>query len=424
MNNDYESLIASEQAVIGSILVLNDCFDDIDLKPSEFFLETHRTIYAGICNFLTNGEPVDIILLAEHLQKKGNLDRIGGLKYIGELVQNAVSMRTVSSHAKQISKGNKLRKISLLADSLQTAIGQKDDIDSIVDLVDSSLSALIDSTEETFAHVGQAVAEAVDWADSEHKGMSTGLRDLDNLTGGLVNSDLIILAARPSQGKTALVGQIAEHVAKNNSVVFFSLEMSRRQLGARMLQYHTSRVGKSQAIAHLYALNMHIDDKPAITISHIRSQCRKIKRKQGLDLVVVDYLQLMQGKGNNREQEIGEISRGLKAIAKEFDIPVIALSQLSRRCEERLDKRPMMSDLRDSGQIEQDADLILFIYRDETYNPESDLKGLGEVIVRKNRNGSTGDITLQFDGPKTRFSDYNGERILRVVPTKRGGFTI
>ena len=289
-------------------------------------------------------------------------------------------------------------------------------------MVDSSLSALVDDDQDSFAHIGQAVAEAVDWEDSDHKGLSTGLRDLDELTGGFAKGNLIIVAGRPSQGKSAFSMQIAEHVSNKESVIIFSLEMTKREVASRFLKYHESKVGKSQALHHLHSLKLFIDDKAAITLHHIRAQCRKIKRKQGLSMIVVDYLQLMQGKGDNRVQEIGAISRGLKAIAKEFDIPVVALSQLSRKVEERTDKRPLMSDLRDSGEIEQDADLILFIYRDETYHPDTDLKGLGEVIARKNRNGSTGDIDLKFDGATTRFSDFNGDRMdrgLRVIKTDR-----
>ena len=421
--NDH--LIQSEQSVLGSVLCNNDCFDDMELKPSEFFHESHRIIYSGICEFLNAGNAVDLILLAEHLQKRGDLDRVGGLKYIGELVQNAVSTKTVKSHAKKISDGAKRRQLKTLVGELDAALDEHQDIENVLELADSGLSKLVEGDEEeNFAHIGKAVAEAVDWEDAPHQGLMTGLRDLDQLTGGLGKSNMIIIAGRPSQGKSALSMQIAEHVSRNESVIVFSLEMSKREVATRFLRFHEDRVGKSQALSHLYGLKMFIDDKPAITLQHIRSQCRKIKRKQGLSLIVVDYLQLMQGNGDNRNQEIGAMSRGLKSIAKEFDIPVIVLSQLSRKVEERSDKRPLMSDLRDSGEIEQDADLILLIYRDETYNQNSDYKGLAEIICRKNRNGSIGDITTKFDGATTRFSDHNGERILRSVKKQERGFTI
>jgi replicative DNA helicase len=220
-------------------------------------------------------------------------------------------------------------------------------------------------------------------------------------------------------GKSSLAMQIAEHVSKTDTVAVFSLEMSKREIGTRMLSFHTANVGRSEAVAHLVGLKMHIDDKPAVTVSHVRSQCRKIKRKHGLSMIVIDYLQLMQGDGDNRNQEIGSISRGLKSLAKEFDVPVVALSQLSRKVEERADKRPMMSDLRDSGEIEQDADLIIFIYRDEVYHPETEFKGLAEILIRKNRNGATGDVTTSFNGSVTRFLDYSGKPILRSVQTRK-----
>ena len=421
MNNDY--LIQSEQSVIGSVLRLNDCFDDMELRPEEFLNESHRIIFTGICEFLNVGKPVDLILLAEHLDKQGKLDHVGGLKYIGEMVQNAVSMKTVKYHAKKISDGHKLRKLKQLVGTLGAVIEEGADVDQIVEIAESGLAGILDDSEEDrLTHISKAVAEAVDWEESGQKGLSTGLRDLDRQINGFKNSELIIIAGRPSMGKSALAFQIAEHVANRESVIIFSLEMSRRQVAARFLKFHEDRIGKSQAIGHLYGLKMHMDATPAITLGYIRSKCRSQKRKNGLSMIVVDYIQLMRGEGDNRNQEIGSISRGLKSIAKEFDIPVVALSQLSRRVDDRSDKRPIMSDLRESGEIEQDADVILFIYRDEVYHKNTDDKSLAEIICRKNRNGSIGDITTKFIGETTRFSDFNGERLLRVVPKEIRAF--
>jgi len=197
--------------------------------------------------------------------------------------------------------------------------------------------------------------------------------------------------------------------------------MSRRQIAQRMIKHHNSMIGKSQAVSHLYQLKMHTDDRPGINLGHIRSRCRNVKRKHGLSMIVVDYIQLMRGDGDNRNQEIGSITRGLKSIAKEFNVPVVALSQLSRKVDERSDKRPIMSDLRESGEIEQDADVILFIYRDEVYNKDDiDVKGLAEILCRKNRNGSIGDVVTRFTGDTTRFSDFNGQFIHKSVKQKRG----
>jgi len=412
--------IEHEQTVLGCLLVDNDCFDDIDLKTHEFSVGCHRTIYAAISEFLDAGKPVDLILLAEHLDKQGTLESVGNLKYIGGLVQNAASTKTIKSHAKRISEAHKRGKLKELVSTLGNMVDSREDIDRITEAVEAGLTSLAEGTEEeTFTHIKKAVADAIDWEDSDEKGLSTGLRDLDWMTKGFKNSELIIIAGRPSMGKSTLAFQIAEHVANKEPVIIFSLEMSRRQVAARFLKYHENRVGKAQAVNHLYSLNLHIEEKPAITLGHIRSKCREIKRKHGLSMIVVDYLQLMSGEGDNRNQQIGYLSRGLKGLAKEFDMPVVALSQLSRKVDERSDKKPIMSDLRESGEIEQDADVILFIYRDEVYNKETDDKGLAEIISRKNRNGSIGEIVTKFSGELTRFTDFNGERVLRSVPTKK-----
>lgn len=421
MNNDF--LIQSEQSVIGSVLVLNNCFDDISLRPDEFLNESHRIIYSVICEYLNAGKPIDLILLAEHLQKQGKLDHVGGLNYIGAMVENAVSIKTVSAHARKISEGHKLRNLKQLVGTLENLIEEKVDINQIIETAESGLCGILDNSEEQgLVHISKAIAEAVDWEETDEKGLSTGLRDLDRLTNGFKNSELIIVAGRPSMGKSALAFQIAEHVSNRESVIIFSLEMAKRQIAARFLKFHEGRVGRDQAVSHLYGLQLHIDESPAITLGHIRSECRSHKRKYGLSMIVIDYIQLMRGDGDNRTQEIGSISRGLKSIAKEFDIPVIALSQLSRKVDERADKRPLMSDLRESGEIEQDADVILFIYRDEVYHLDTEERGIAEIICRKNRNGATGDVTTKFAGDTTRFSDFNGERLLRVVPRQHRAF--
>ena len=249
-------------------------------------------------------------------------------------------------------------------------------------------------------------------AETELKTIKSGLRDLDELTGGFANGNLVIVAARPSMGKSALCMQIAETASKKHSVAIFSLEMTRREIAARMIKYHRSVMHSDDLVNdHLLRLNMQFDETGSVSLGHIRTMCRRIKRKHGLAMVVIDYLQLMTGEGENRNQEIGAISRGLKSIAKEFDIPVIALSQLSRKVDDRSDRRPIMSDLRDSGEIEQDADMILFIYRDEVYNQDSSAKGTAEIICRKNRNGGVGTRRLTFNGVLTRFGNYDGGEI-------------
>jgi len=424
MTIEHRQALQSEQALIGALLRDNDAIDEINgLKTQAFSREDHQIIFKNIIESIESGKPVDMIILAEELDRKGELKRVGDLDYIGALVQSACASKNVAVHAKSIDKQWKLRRLKALLDDLSNLTESRYDLDHILESAETELFNLLENEDESMiGTLKDAVCEAVDWIDSEQKGVSTGLRDLDRLIGGLCKGNLIIIAGRPSMGKSTCAVQIAENVARNEPVIVFSLEMTKREIGARFLRFHENRVGKSQAIAHSNNLKILIDDKPAITLSHIRSQCRKMKRKHGLGMIVIDYLQLMQSSGDNRNQEIGAISRGLKAIAKEFDIPVIALSQLSRKVDDRADKKPLMSDLRDSGEIEQDADMILFIYRDEVYHQNSDFKGTAEIIVRKNRNGSIGEITTTFNGQLTRFLDYNGQPILRSVKPAKKAF--
>ncbi len=422
--NINDALIESEQTVLGSLLIDNDCFDSIEgLKADAFYREDHRIIFKTIISFIEKNKPVDLILLAEKLQRQGDLERVGNLSYLGALVQGVMTTRNVKAHALKVINQWKLRRLKALLAELGNDVEGRNDIEEILDKAEKGMFELLEGeSESSISHVKDAIIEAVEWEDSDHKGVSTGLRDLDLMTNGFCKSNLIIIAGRPSMGKSALAMQIAENVSHKEHVLIFSMEMSRREIGTRMMRFHGDRVGVSQAIAHASQLKLHIEEKPAITVQHIRSVCRKQKRKHGLSMIVIDYLQLMQGNGDSRTQEIGAISRGLKAISKEFDIPVIALSQLSRKVEERADKRPLMSDLRDSGEIEQDADLILLIYREDEYDKETQNKGIAEIICRKNRNGAKGDVYASFNGATTRFSDYNGRPVLREVSSKSRAF--
>jgi len=418
-----DALIESEQVILGSLLVDNDCIDSLEgLKIDAFYRQDHRLIYKTLIGFIENNKQIDLIILAEELKRNDDLERVGDLQYIGALTQSA-SPRTVKSHANKVINQWKLRRLKALLSELGNDVEGRNDIEEILEKAESGMFELLEGeSESSISHVKDAIIEAVEWEDSDHKGVSTGLRDLDSMTNGFCKSNLIIIAGRPSMGKSALAMQIAENVSHKEHVIIFSMEMSRREIGTRMIRFHGDRVGVSQAIAHASQLKLHIEEKPAITVQHIRSVCRKQKRKHGLSMIVVDYLQLMQGNGDRRTQEIGAISRGLKAISKEFDIPVIALSQLSRKVEERADKRPLMSDLRDSGEIEQDADLILLIYREDEYDKETQNKGIAEIICRKNRNGAKGDVYASFNGATTRFSDYNGRPVLRAVSSKSRAF--
>tara|TARA_R110000772_G_scaffold4573_5_gene16367 strand:- start:1542 stop:2816 length:1275 start_codon:yes stop_codon:yes gene_type:complete len=422
MTNNHETLIHQEQAVIGSLLKNNDSFDYLeDLKPEAFFREDHQIIYKTIISFLNDGKPVDLIILAERMELEGNLDRCGGLQYVGSILSNTNTSKNIKSYAQSVLSAFKLRQIKSLLAQLTDSVESREGVEAIAEKAEAGLFDLLEnSSGGDISHIREAVAEAIDWEDSNQKGLQPGLRDLNRMTNGFNKSNLIIIAGRPSHGKSSLAMQIAEHVSKQETVIIFSLEMSKREVGSRMVKYHERMIGKVQAVAHLYGLNLHIDDKPGITISHIRTQCRKIKRKHGLSMIVVDYLQLMRGNGDSRTQEVGSISRGLKGIAKEFDMPVIALSQLNRKVDDRSDKRPLMSDLRDSGEIEQDADMILFVYREEVYDKDTEFKNIAEIICRKNRSGSTGEITTTWIGDVTRFDDYNGQPISRSAPKKSG----
>lgn len=418
-------LISSEQSVIGSILVDNNSFDEIDLIPEEFLTESHREIFREIALMLAAGRPVDIILLAESMERKGKLEDVGNLPYLGAIAQSCNTPSTIKSHAEIVRKAYRLRKAKALIVDLDQAIEGKTPIDELTEIAERGLYGLLDSeSQHDLAHIGEAVAEAIEFEGKDKNGIKTGLRDLDYLLDGFKKSDLIIVAGRPSMGKSTLSMQIAEHVSKTEPVIIFSLEMPRRQVASRFLRYHETKISKPEAVAHLNRLQLHIVDRSALTVQQIKSQCRRVKRKHGLSMIVVDYLQLMQGTGENRNQEIGSLSRGLKGLAKEFDIPVVLLSQLSRKVEERIDKRPIMSDLRESGEIEQDADVILFIYREEVYQPDTQNKAVAEIICRKHRNGATGTAYALFDGNRSRFFNFDGE-IKHSEPKKRNrGFSV
>jgi replicative DNA helicase len=404
----------------------NGAYDRIsDFPGAAFSREDHRIIFSSIQRMLDAGKAVDIILLAEALDAHNELERVGGLEYLSTLTQSSNTSANIRYHAKLVHNAAILRNLRASAEEIALSCDSHDDPREIAEAAEKKILSVLDiNTERDYVHIGQAVAEAVDWEDTERVSINTGLRDLDNLTGGFGNGNLIIIGARPSMGKTSLAMQVAESVSREHPAAVFSLEMTRCEVAGRMLKYHSYQMDRSSAISHLHGLNMQIDDTPAVSVGHIRSRCRRIKRQHGLSLIVVDYLQLMRGDGDNRNQEIGSISRGLKSIAKEFDVPVIALSQLSRKVEERSDKRPIMSDLRESGEIEQDADLILFVYREEVYDENSEARGTAEILCRKNRNGGIGDCRLTFRGDYTRFGNYDGDRIERKVRRVERGFTV
>lgn len=432
--------IESEQSVIGGLLIDPNAFDKIDfLKESDFYREDHRIIYRHIALMLADRKPVDVVTLAEFMLSAGIAEDQIGLSHLGEMAANTPSATNIRRYAEVVVEKRMLRDLVAVSDSI-TALAQEESTQPAADRIDAAASmvfALADASANDESEpelVGSILSSVVDDITRRHEaggeivGLSTGFDDLDAKTSGLQGGDLVIVAGRPSMGKTAIAINIAEHAAveQGKSVLVFSMEMGKKQLVERSIaslgriDMKAIRTGQltdddfsrmSFAISKMYQSKLTIDDRPALSIAQMRARARRVARKNGgIDLMVVDYIQLATAdvttrKSGSREQEVSSISRGLKSLAKEFNCPVIALSQLSRKCEERADKRPLMSDLRESGAIEQDADLILMMYRDEYYNRNSPDRGIAEVIIGKQRMGETGVLPLAFVGNHSRFEN-------------------
>ncbi len=430
--------IEGESSVIGGLLLSNDAWDRVSdiLGDADFYRYEHRLIYGAIGALINNSRPADVITVFEHLQSQGRADEVGGLSYLNSLAQYVPSASNIRRYAEIVRDRSILRKLVTASDEIATnAFNTKGR--QVSDIVDESEQKIFNIGEQGkrngggFQAMDTLVVKLLDrvqeMADNPNDvtGVPTGFYDLDRMTAGLQAGDLIVLAARPSMGKTALAINIAEHVALNEGlpVAVFSMEMGAAQLAVRIVgsigridQGHL-RTGKlsddewprlSEAIEKLRTISLHIDESAGLTSGDLRSSARRLSRQCGqLGLIVVDYLQLMSGSGGdgeNRATELGEISRGLKMLARELKCPVIALSQLNRSVEQRPDKRPMMSDLRESGAIEQDADIIMFIYRDEYYTKEACKEpGVAEIIIAKQRNGPTGTVKLAFLRNITKF---------------------
>jgi len=430
--------IEAESSVLGGLLLDNGAWDRVGdlLVDGDFYRYEHKLVYAAIGALVNTGRPADVITVYEHLQTLGKAEEIGGLGYLNALAQYVPSASNIRRYAEIVRERSILRKLVTASDEIATNAFNTQGR-AVAQILDEAEQKIFNIGEEGsrmkqgFQAMPQLVVDLLDrvqeMADNQNDitGVPTGFIDFDRMTSGLQPGDLIVLAARPSMGKTALAINIAEHVALNEGlpVAVFSMEMGASQLAVRIVgsigrvdQGHL-RTGKlsddewprlTEAIEKLRNVSLHIDETPGLTPSELRANARRLSRQCGkLGLIVVDYLQLMSGSsssgGDNRATEIGEISRGLKMLAKELQCPVIALSQLNRSVEQRTDKRPMMSDLRESGAIEQDADVIMFIYRDDYYNKESKEPGVAEVIIGKQRNGPTGTVKLAFLKPLTKF---------------------
>ncbi len=432
--------LEAERSVLGGILLTNDALADVmeHLKVDDFYREPHRKVFNAMMELSTRNDPIDLITLADELRKRGELEEVGGTPFLAGLDSYVPATANLTRYAKIVrDKALARRLISAAHEIAREGYEQKGDVDELLDGAEARIfevtekkastafTPLATSVKRVFANLEELYDKATDIT-----GVATGFTAFDTMTAGLQKGDLIIVGGRPSMGKTSVVMNMAGHIAieLKRPVAVFSLEMSADSLTTRLFasearvdgqRLRTGRLLDSdwpklaRAADKLFKAPMFIDDSAGLTALEMRAKCRRLKAKTGdLALVVVDYLQLMKGKPgtDSREQEISDISRGLKALARELECPVIALSQLNRSLERREDKRPQMSDLRESGAIEQDADLICFIYRDEVYNKESPDKGIAEIIIGKQRNGPTGVVRVAFQRDYTRFENLAEEQ--------------
>lgn len=432
--------LEAEQSVLGGLLYKNDAFDSLSgvLVVSDFYRRSHQIIYEGITGLVNQGAPCDVVILSEYLESRGQLEEVGGIAYLTEIVQSTPAISNLQAYAKIVKERAILRSLISVAQDI-AEMAYEPEGRAAAELLDSAEQLVFDIANRyvktnagprRLEHLLTKAVERIDalfQADSPITGQSTGFNDLDDLTSGLQQGDLVIVAGRPSMGKTTFAMNMAENVGVKfkKPVLVFSMEMPAESLAMRMLSsvgrinQHKVRTGQlqdddwprlSEAVGILAEAPVYIDDTPALTPSEVRSRARRLARehKDGLGAILIDYLQLMRVHGykDNRVGEISEISRSLKSLAKELHVPIIALSQLNRGLESRPNKRPVMSDLRESGAIEQDADVIMFIYRDEVYHEDSPDKGMAEIIISKQRNGPIGTIRLTFLGQYTRFENH------------------
>jgi replicative DNA helicase len=426
----------AEQSVLGAMLMDRNAIGAVTeiLSGDEFYRESHKLLFDAIMELYDKDEPVDIVTLVELLRSKGHLEAVGGLSYISDLVRSVPTTSNAKYYAKIVDEKATLRRLILASNEIMEACyEQKEEVEDILSLAEKNIFDISQKkNHQDFEHLGPIITRSFEDFEKLYKnkgeltGIPSGFTDLDRKTSGFQKGDMILIAARPSMGKTAFVLNIALTAAlrAGKSVAIFSLEMSKEQLVYRMLCAEANvdmqklRTGDldeedwirlARAAGPMANAKVFIDDTPGISIAEMRSKCRRLKIEKGLDLIIIDYLQLMSGsrKSESRQQEVSEISRSLKALAKEMGAPVISLSQLSRAPEVRADHRPILSDLRESGSIEQDADVVMFLYRDEYYNKETEKKGIAEVIIAKQRNGPTGTVELAWLGQYTKFGNLD-----------------
>lgn len=424
----------AEQAVIGSMLIDPECVPTVieQLRPEDFYIEENRRIFETIYSMFNHAMRIDAVTVLDQLKSAGFYDEAGGRAYLMQLMELTPTSAGVREYASIVRDKSMLRAIATAGAEIERlALSEEGSASELAELAEQKIYNVRQGREiKGLSHIKSVIMDLYEQldersrSDSDISGISTGFKDLDYALTGLNKSDLILVAARPGMGKTAFALNIALNAAKacKKDVVVFQLEMSKDQLASRFLasealiesqKLKTGNLGEDDWIKIARATNalaktrIYVDDNPAITVAEIKAKCRRLGN--GLGLIVIDYLQLMQsGKRNdNRTQEVAEISRSLKIMAKELNVPVVCLSQLSRAAEQRADKKPMLSDLRESGAIEQDADIVMFIYRDDYYNDESEHKNVAEIIIAKNRHGATGSVYLQWIGQYTTFSSQD-----------------
>lgn len=424
--------IDAEQSTLGSMLLEKDAiYKGAELlRPEDFYREAHRVIFEVVVHLANKGEPVDIITVSEELKQRGLLDKVGGPAYLTQLANFVPTAANVEYYANIVAEKSLLRSIiSVATNIVKMGYEGAEEVDVILDRAEKEIFEISQKRNaKGFVSLRSILVETFERIEKLYEskggvtGLPTGYPDLDRITAGFQPSDLIILAARPSMGKTTFALNLASHAAVELKVpaIIFSLEMSKEQLALKLLCSEAGvdnqriRTGTlrdddwprlSHALGRLSDATLFIDDSPGISAMEIRAKARRIKAEHGLGLVIIDYLQLMQSRSRseNRQQEVSEISRSLKALARELDVPVIALSQLSRAVEQRADKRPGLADLRESGSLEQDADIVAFLYREDYYNPETDRKNITELIIAKQRNGPVGSVDFYFQKEFSKF---------------------
>jgi len=435
--------IEAEEAILSAILIDNDALLEVieTLAAEDFYRTAHQKIYTAIIDLFDKAEPVDLVTLANKLKEKGQLEEVGGASYLARLV-DAVPLAVNAQHyAKIVHDKASLRRLIEKSNAIvKRCFEERGNADEVIDFAEAAIFEISEKkARQSFFPISKIILNNIETLEEKQgnrslvTGVPTGFSQIDNLTSGLQNADLIILAARPSMGKTALALNIARNAAveANVPVAIFSLEMSKEQLSLRML-CSEARIDSSRLRGGFFSMEdwhrltdaagilsdapIYIDDSPSLSAMEIRAKARRLKMDKNIGLIIIDYLQLMQGRASaeRRDLEISEISRGLKSLAKELELPVMALSQLNRMLEQRTDKRPRLSDLRESGALEQDADVVAFIYRDEVYNKEEDNpnRGIAEILLSKQRNGPTGDVFLTFLNSYTRFENLASEEAL------------